>query len=501
MPPTDKTQYCCPTSPLDVFSNLPENVIYEILMCLSFKDVVRTSVLSKKWRNIWCRLPELTLDETFWKTEKDLGSFTFYFTNTSPHILTLHSVPITKLTLCINCLETYPIEIDNLIFFLSENGIQHLLLRFPFTRRNPHELPSSLFTCLRLRHLTLENCLVLTPPVSFKGFDRLISLELRGVTISSKLLQSLISHSPLLEQLVLQILDISPGFIEISGPMLKSFDYTGHISCICLNNVPLLAKLSLTDSNLYYTGAAGECDIAKFFEPLSTLEHLHLDYLSVSRRVGEVPATIPFVLHSVKHLCLSGMYFDPLEVVTSALCWIRSFPNLQYMDIQVANFFHNVLAPKSLQVECFSNVTFNHLREVKSEGFRGTEPEMQLMELLLAKSPMLVRMFIKLYRPVEESARAKILAKLSKVKAASPKAELNIFLDKLIDPAPSDAVNEIPASFSDMTWNHLRSAKLEGITGIKPPMELIKLLLAKSSMLVRMLIQSNNGEEFAETRL
>nr|XP_016501096.1 PREDICTED: F-box/FBD/LRR-repeat protein At1g13570-like isoform X1 [Nicotiana tabacum] len=309
------------------------------------------------------------------------------------------------------------------MIFLSKNGIQHLLLKLPIGR-NPHELPSSFFTCLQLRHLTLQSGLILPPP-SFKGFDRLISLELRDVTISSKLLESLISHSPLLEQLVLQISDVLTDVIEINAPMLRTFDFTGRISCICLKSVPLLEKLSLQDAELYYLKAAEKCDIAKFFEPLSTLEHLHLANLFLSPGAGEIPPSIPFVLHSVKRLCLSGMYFDPLDVVTSALCLIRSFPNLQSMEIQVALFYNDVPAPESLQVERFSNVTFYRLREVKLEGFIGTKPEMQLVELLLAKSPALVRILIKLSRSAKDSARAKILAVLSKIKLASPKAEVD----------------------------------------------------------------------------
>ncbi|XP_009761511.1 F-box/FBD/LRR-repeat protein At1g13570-like [Nicotiana sylvestris] len=76
-----------------------------------------------------------------------------------------------------------------------------------------------------------------------------------------------------------------------------------------------------------------------------------------------------------------------------------------------------------------------------------------------------------------------------------------VALDTLIDPVRGDVVNDIPASFRDVTLNHLRVARLDNITGTKPEMELIKLLLAKSPMLVRMLLQPNKGQEFAETRL
>ncbi|KAG5604509.1 hypothetical protein H5410_026001 [Solanum commersonii] len=85
---------------------------------------------------------------------------------------------------------------------------------------------------------------------------------------------------------------------------------------------------------------------------------------------------------------------------------------------------------------CLLRVIFSHSpnlermiieQEIKLEGFAVTKmPEMQLMELLLAKSPMLVRMLIKLDRTVAESARAKILARVSKIKSASPKAEVEV---------------------------------------------------------------------------
>ncbi|KAM3328239.1 hypothetical protein P3S68_032931 [Capsicum galapagoense] len=74
-------------------------------------------------------------------------------------------------------------------------------------------------------------------------------------------------------------------------------------------------------------------------------------------------------------------------------------------------------------------------------------------------------------------------------------------LDKLVVPVSGDVVNEIPASFTGVTLNHLRSVKLEGISGTETEIEFIKLLLAKSLMLVRMLIQPKIENESAETRL
>ncbi|WMV28755.1 hypothetical protein MTR67_022140 [Solanum verrucosum] len=140
-------------------------------MCLPLRDTVRTSILSKQWRYKWCKLPEyLTLDLTH-LTTKDLIPPMFQFTNIICHLLIFHVGPITKFTLSINsCLKTCPM-IDNLILFLSRNDIQHLVLELSSNGK----LPSSVFKCLQLRHLTIRSCLIVSPP-ALKEFNRLISL-------------------------------------------------------------------------------------------------------------------------------------------------------------------------------------------------------------------------------------------------------------------------------------------------------------------------------------
>lgn len=280
MPPETK-KHCCESLPLDVLSNLPENVIDVILMCLPFRDAVRTSILSNIWRYKWCRLPELTLDDTFWKTKNNLIFHTTAITKIIYHILIFHEGPITKFTLCVPKSRSCPM-IDDLIYFLAKNGIQDLVLKLPF-KGEPYELPPSFFKSLQLRNLILQNCLILRPP-TFKGFDRLIKLELCEVTISSELLGSLISHCLLLEHLVLYIAETYSNLIEINAPRLKSLYFAGSVRSIFLNNIPLLSKLLLASSDTDYLGAE-KWDIVKFFESLesfSALEHLYLNMVNVA---------------------------------------------------------------------------------------------------------------------------------------------------------------------------------------------------------------------------
>ncbi|KAK4359812.1 hypothetical protein RND71_022041 [Anisodus tanguticus] len=52
-----------------------------------------------------------------------------------------------------------------------------------------------------------------------------------------------------------------------------------------------------------------------------------------------------------------------------------------------------------------------------------------------------------------------------------------------------DKIDEVSANFSDVTLNHVRTVKVKGIIDTKLEMELIKFVLAKSPVLVRMLIE------------
>ena len=170
-------------------------------------------------------------------------------------LLTLNEGPITKFTLDIVHLTRLP-EIDNFIYFLR-NHIKDLVLHLPLGKQ--YTLQSTLFTCSWLRHLKLHSCSV-NYPSTFEGFDKLISPELCGISTSSELLESLISHFPLLEQLEMSILD-DLEMIETNAHVLKLFSFTGDISSICLKNVPRLVEATL----LGYIEHTKSLDFTKIF--------------------------------------------------------------------------------------------------------------------------------------------------------------------------------------------------------------------------------------------
>ncbi|EYU46821.1 hypothetical protein MIMGU_mgv11b019832mg [Erythranthe guttata] len=51
-------------------SDLPEGLLQRIVYFFSHEEAVRTSVLSKSWRYIWCTRPNFDLSETNFKGNK-----------------------------------------------------------------------------------------------------------------------------------------------------------------------------------------------------------------------------------------------------------------------------------------------------------------------------------------------------------------------------------------------------------------------------------------------
>ncbi|KAK4717871.1 hypothetical protein R3W88_016209 [Solanum pinnatisectum] len=92
----------------------------------------------------------------------------------------------------------------------------------------------------------------------------------------------------------------------------------------------------------------------------------------------EIPIKLLADMLCVKSLCMC-IRLDTNGIL-SALCLIRSFPFLQYLEIQMKFTVDQTTSVLDcLEVEAFQNVEFQHLTV------------MQLIKLLLAKSPKLVR--------------------------------------------------------------------------------------------------------------
>ncbi|PHT86327.1 hypothetical protein T459_08433 [Capsicum annuum] len=134
--------------------------------------------------------------------------------------------------------------------------------------------------------------------------------------------------------------------------------------------------------------------------------------------------------------CLTLSWVESYKL-SYALCLIRSFPYLEYLEIKVHFGYEDEEdeddpIPGSLELEHFLGVTFNHLKEVKLGYFTGTMSELLLIKFLLAELPMLERMLIdrQALDYVHLDTRLEIFAEISNFLRASPKVEVYIDLSR-----------------------------------------------------------------------
>ncbi|XP_019230366.1 PREDICTED: F-box/FBD/LRR-repeat protein At1g13570-like [Nicotiana attenuata] len=417
--------------PSDIISNLPRDVIKFILTCLPLRDAVRTSILSRKWRYNWTKVPKLTLDSRLWKkTKQNISNPRVKFAVILFQLLSLHQGPITECRVSISDLKDCP-EIDNLIFFLSRNGVEHLDFEFP--KGEKYKLPSSVFTCSHMRHLTLKYCLINLPP-AFEAFSRLLILELYKVTISDKSLENLISFCPKLEHVELEI-SVPLNSIEVNAPQLRSFYFGTKINSVCFKNTPLLDYVDIVMQDVNNGSVErGKCNFVEFFGSLPALKDLNLDYFIIKTLIAgidEIPVRLPMLLLCLRQLYLCEIRISELDDIRCLFCLIRSSPYLEEIGMEAFNDKGDELPVlEFLEAEYHSDMKLNQLTKVSLKEISGTKPEMELIKLLLAKSLKLETMLIEpCIEPESPQTLVEILKQVNEFQRASPKTKVK-FVDR-----------------------------------------------------------------------
>ncbi|KAF5733974.1 hypothetical protein HS088_TW16G00415 [Tripterygium wilfordii] len=415
-------------SPLDLITELPGNIVDNILRRLPLQDAVRTSILSKRWRYRWLTLSQLLFDyqphqqlDSFAKTKLVIAVY---------QALLNHQGPLVKFSLSVPDLGNCP-DINHWLQFLSNRDVQDFTLRI--WTGEPYKLPDHFYSFAHLKHLNIHNC-VFKPPSKLKGFDRLVSLEFRNVIFAAERFGIFVSNCPVLE--ILKLVDC-PHFycLRINAPCLKQLSFYGTFSTISLKNTPLLATVSIALN--------GMTEIAKYFKDgkssnlIETVSGLHsietlsaeLDFVKFLA-IGGINKRLPMTLDHLKILNLSNVHFDKFQEVSCTLCLISSSPNLQKLTIKASTGANPTVqtVAEYLKVQEFSDCSLDRLQVVKILEVSGVPAELELMKILLAASSSLEKLEI---LPREEKSietEYKILRELIRFRRASPKAEI-MFLD------------------------------------------------------------------------
>ncbi|KAA8537679.1 hypothetical protein F0562_027331 [Nyssa sinensis] len=411
---------------VDKISNLPGHIMDKILSHMSLRDAVRTSVLSSKWRNKWITLPHLVFDnQCILGSSQDQTFVKNKLVNIVDHVLLLHTGPIQKFKLSHRDLQGV-CDIDRWILYLSRGSVKEFVLEV--WKGNRYKLPSSVFSCQKLIHLELFNCL-LKPPSTFNGFRSLQSLDLQHITMDQIVFETLIASCPLLERLTLMNFD---GFtyLEIHAPNLQFFDVGGIFEYVNFVNTFQLAIVSIglyVDVGYEHSLTHGNTSsLINFFAHLPRIQRLEVQsYFLKYFADGNVPERLPAPCIELNYLSIR-MNFNDMEETLVVLCLLRSSPNLQELEMLARPEEQtDVGTATSFCEKDYQNCLFNQLRLVKIAGISGLRCEMDFIKFVLANSPVLERMTVK---PASSDGGWELLKELLRFRRASVLAEI-IYLD------------------------------------------------------------------------
>ncbi|KAJ0683212.1 putative F-box domain, FBD domain, leucine-rich repeat domain superfamily [Helianthus annuus] len=380
--------------PQDFITNMPDNVVTNILDRLPVQHAVRTSILSRNWRFKWTMLSQLVFDVDFFGYLRKSEGKNNHVGVISRLLLHL-SGGITKFVLCINDVLDAE-DINHWILFLSRKGIKDLTIRNG--DETPLMLPTHLFSCLELKHVHLFNC-CFNPPPTFHGFPNLLSLDLCVDFEENVQLGEFFTKCPLHE--ILTIDDRSQ---------------VGKVNVVEIAKIKNLKVLSLQFCDL-------DNSIFELVGSLPKLQELHLDFDDCDLTEGGDRKRFSAAFPCLKVLKLSRILLE-YDMLSYAFELIRSFTNLQTLEITAAH--SNLDAGPPPQVD-YNTMGLLQLRSVTIECFKGSENEVCLIKYLLGSSPFLKKIVIRRRSYIASDERIMFAKKLLMLHRASPTAEIDLF--------------------------------------------------------------------------
>jgi len=311
----------------DRISELPDCILSDILKMLPMKDLVKTSILSKKWYTLWAlrvhlcydifnvlgNLNELLqnqylIDVCSCSSAKKRG---FYFPSSSDTLERYVNLDMsrgefvqrvdqfvkkflgTKIdSFLVNfCLDNEQNNIiDQWISFAVARGVERVDLLFlgrPYApldyciHRNPYKLDFALFSVSNassLSYLRLENCIVCHPTnYDFIQFKNLRSLSLEEVKLDETFIESLLSNCPQLKELCLLTCEFKSSMPVIASSSLCHLKVIGcyflsndHNRQLLLNLISLhcLKLTSLELGCIVLTSSKEDLDTLDFTTPM-----------------------------------------------------------------------------------------------------------------------------------------------------------------------------------------------------------------------------------------
>ncbi|XP_021775137.1 F-box/FBD/LRR-repeat protein At1g13570-like [Chenopodium quinoa] len=313
----------------DRISNLPPDLTHKILERLPLKEAAKTSVLSQHWRFQWASIPQIILDESFCESIQEGRNDSAHISLIYSNILLSHVGPISKFVLYVP--SWFPGETFMWIRSVCTNDVKAFTLVFATSL--PKNLPTCVFSCSGLTHLTLIQVKLLSLPPTF--------IE---NCIDTKMLESVISRCPQLESLNLTIYE--PANLTIHAPKLKDLILIGYlysgethmwIRRVCANDVKEFTLVFAPDVQKNLPSCMFSCSGLTHLT-LTGYKFLYLppafkgwtDLTLFRYKLLDLPSTFKGFPHLIYLKLYSGMRVEA-KVLETLISWCPQLESLHLM--------------------------------------------------------------------------------------------------------------------------------------------------------------------------
>ncbi|TXG68771.1 hypothetical protein EZV62_003706 [Acer yangbiense] len=263
------------TEEVDRISDLPELMVHHIFLFLSFKEIVQTCVLSKRWEKAWNSHPVLEFDGTIFGRDlwdpypynyvklKDIQNRRLKLFNCLEQILRVRHcremTSITKFTLEVDIYNDVEFVsfVERCICYALGSNVKELKLKFGFWH-GFFNLPEIVLCAKSVVRLELRSC-TLKLPRSNMNLSSLKKLSLWNVYADDRVIKNIVGGIPLIEEMSfrdckgLTSLDLFglDRLIDIS--LLQDFELKRvSIKAMNLHSFEIYAPTALYEINVDY---------------------------------------------------------------------------------------------------------------------------------------------------------------------------------------------------------------------------------------------------------
>ncbi|XP_021594457.1 F-box protein At3g62230 [Manihot esculenta] len=411
---------------LDLFSTLTSSLLVLIVSYLPFKEAVRTSILSKRWRNIWRETKSIEFHEKFFvdleeTEEKQRIQRSSLFDFARNFVASYPQGDIRKFAMACSKPEGFLTDIQNFIIFAVSRNVRELELEFSDPRWNEDdddenhpavvELPYQVFLNEGLESLKFFSCkfdvsrlrnFKILKGVSF-GWIEISMVSIKFLMLCCPLIETLslkkcrtMHHLDIcipnlrLKNLVLDKCSFIRDFFWIGGPKLRFFKYSGKVGDFHLYNQRRMVEADLDFGMVPEFAEFGSLlyDFLQEFYAVKVLTVCSVLLQLIPRE--EEPFSLRFPLN-VRHLILKtamhsfefyGMSFmftscPKLKILTFDIGPAKIFPDYEPpFDLNPQEVWTNNLWAIP---QCFDR----SLEVVNVKGFRGTLDELRVLRYII----------------------------------------------------------------------------------------------------------------------